>query len=124
MADIPGLLARLAPHGGLPWPVRHLVHRGFGFEQVLTTRAAVTELLDRDDVTVPYAERSAPLGLDRFPLALDGDAHRKARGLVQRALDASEGAHRAGLSGAAAEARARVRGAGWRIDVVQDLLDP
>jgi len=123
--DVPGPLSWLAPGGGLSGLLRRgLKHTGV--VQALTTRTAIVDLLDLADVTVPYAERSAPLGLDRFPLALDGADHEEARQVVAAALLRSDGEQRAGVDDAEQVVRtnldeARGRGA---VDVVSKVIDP
>jgi cytochrome P450 len=116
-------LAQLGRRGALPRPLRRLIGlRGLG--QVLTTRSAIVDLLDRDDVTVPYQARSRPLGLGRFPLALDGPDHEAARTLVARALATSAPAHRAGVVEAGDLAAKAVAEAGGRLDVVGEVVVP
>lgn len=118
------LLARLGRSGTLPWWLRPVLHQLSGLRQVVTTPGAVEALLAAPAVSVPYGPRSEELGLDAFPLALDGDAHREASDLVAASLAATARAHRAGVTAAAQVTRRRLRDATSRIDVVGGLVDP
>lgn len=125
MKHLARALAWLAPDGGLSSPLRWLAAKA-GFSQVLTSRAAIVDLLDDATVTVPYHERSEPLGLHRFPLALDGAEHAAARALVLDAVVASDGAHRRGCADAerlVAEVLADASGGG-ALDLVAEVVDP
>lgn len=122
--DLADVLVRLAPHGGLAPLLRLGFAQATGLVQVLTTRAAIVELLEDPSVLVPYGERSTPLGLDRFPLALDGDEHAAARQLVVRALAASDDAHQAGLVAAADELARRLGEGDRRVELVGDVVEP
>jgi cytochrome P450 len=122
-ARVAGVLAWLAPQGGISWALRPVL-RKVGLAQVLTSRSSTTELLDRPDVRVPYRDRSAPLGLGGFALALDGEDHVAARKVLVEAIEGSADAHAAGLEEAAALAQGAVRDAGARVDAVRDLLEP
>jgi cytochrome P450 len=118
------VLARFGRSGTLPWWLAPIFRFGTGFRQALTTEATVTALLDRPGVTVPYGPRAQVLGLETFPLALDGGAHDTARQLVQGALGDAAARHHAAVRDLRGRADELVVGATGRIELIGGLVDP
>jgi cytochrome P450 len=110
--------------GVLPEPVRRLARRTLGLSQIVLSGGAARASLDRGELTVPYGARSALLGLDAFPLAVDGPEHTAARDLVDVALRGSDRAHERAIEDVATWARATIDGASGRFDVLGDLVVP
>lgn len=95
-----------------------------GFDSIVAAPDLIPQVLTRAQVTVPYLQASAALGLGGFPLALDGSAHVAARGQVGEVLAASAGAHQAGVARAVALAGRSMAASRQRLDVVDEVVDP
>jgi cytochrome P450 len=108
----------------LPRGLNRMLRKASGFEQVLLSAEAIDAALSDPVVQVPYAEPSRAVGLEAFPLALDGEAHTDAREVITGILEASSPGHERGVEEASAAASAAVDGASGRIDVVAQMVDP
>lgn len=117
--------------GGLPVALRRAMahprvreRMPVPLDQVLTTPAAIQELLASPGVAVPYTERSQEFGLGDFPLADDGPTHRARRDLLVEVMAASVQRHRFGVETARGAARLAVQDAEGHLDVVGSVIEP